>query len=174
MLTIGLEQPHDAAAIEQLLDASFGPSRNVKTVYRLRDGVDPLPELSFVAHLDGAFCGTLRFWPIWVGETPALLLGPIAVDGTLRSVGIGQKLMAHGLEEARRLGHKVVILVGDLDYYQRMGFSREGAENLVMPGWVDRQRLLVRGLVPGALDGLSGRILNARGEWVEDEARAVA
>ena len=42
------ETPEDRDDIERLLDLAFGPDRAGKTVYRLREGVEPIPELCTV------------------------------------------------------------------------------------------------------------------------------
>ncbi|TDP48272.1 putative N-acetyltransferase YhbS [Zavarzinia compransoris] len=163
MTTLMQERPEDGPAIETLIDASFGGDRFKKTVYKFRDGVPPVPELCFVAYDRGRLVGSLRFWPILIaGKTEAILLGPLAVDGSRRGQGIGAALMWHGLAEAQRQGHRIVILVGDYDYYVKFGFRREPCVRLDLPGWVDRKRFLARALVPGAVDNLAGMI----GKWV--------
>jgi hypothetical protein len=62
--------------------------------------------------------------PIVIGDTPALLLGPLIVEPVFRSQGIGEALAARSLEAARDAGARLVILVGDEPYYARMGFKR--------------------------------------------------
>jgi hypothetical protein len=85
---IRLEQPGDAARVEALNAESFGPGRFAKSAYRLREGVDPVAALSFVAveMVDGAEAlrGSVRFWPVRVGGHEELLLGPLAVHGSQR------------------------------------------------------------------------------------------
>ena len=87
---------------------------------------------------------------------PALLLGPLAVDPSLKNAGIGSALMRHAIAEARRLGHRAILLVGDAPYYGRFGFSAEKTGSLAMPGPYERHRLLALELVAGALDGACG------------------
>jgi len=158
------EEPRHAADIESLLVEGFGPDRHRKTVYRLREGVAPIDALCLVAEAeDGTLRGTLRFWPVDIvgpagGRVPALLLGPIAVAGGLRKTGVGSLLMRAGLERARALGHRIVLLVGDESYYGRFGFRRELAERLALPGPVEIERFLALELVEGALDGVSGMV----------------
>ncbi|WP_114393221.1 GNAT family N-acetyltransferase [Oleisolibacter albus] len=163
-MNITLEQPAHAGAIEALLDTSFGPKRNKKTVYRLRRNVAPIADLSFVA-IDTDAAGqeqvvaSIRYWPILLGgTTPALLLGPIAVAEAWRSQGLGGRLIRHSLARAAELGHAIVILVGDAPYYVRFGFSREKTLALALPGPVDPARFLGLELVPGALDGVTGMV----------------
>ncbi len=158
------ERPEDTGQIELLLDKAFGPGRFAKTAYRLREGVGFIPDLSLVAWEDGVMRGSLRYWPIEIGDTrtSAILLGPLAVDPEQRGRGIALRLMELSLEKAAALGHRIVVLVGDEPYYARVGFSAAAARGLRMPGPVDRTRLLARELVPGALNGISGLIHKAR------------
>lgn len=162
-LEISPELPDHTAAIEQLLDLSFGPGRFAKTAYRLREGVDPVPDLSFIAMAGGELRASLRFWPaVIAGKWDALMLGPLAVDPARRGKGIGLDIMRHGLDAARAAGHSRVILVGDAPYYAKVGFSRAPAEGLILPGPVDPDRLLAMALRPGAMKGVSGRIGKTR------------
>src|SRR5712671_5904394 len=112
MWEIRAESASDDAAVERLVDAGFGPGRFAKTAYRLREGVAPDARLSFVAEnpRPAVLLGAVRFWPVIVGQSLALLLGPLAVDPKLRGRGIGIALMQRGLEEARVLGFESVVL----------------------------------------------------------------
>lgn len=161
MFDIQRERPEDRGQIEHLLDLAFGPDRFTKTVYRLREGVAPVADLCFVAREGGVMRGSLRFWPIRIESIPALLLGPLAVDPAHRGRGAGIALMRHALDLARQAGHRIVVLVGDEPYYARVGFSRERARHLRLPGPVDEARLLALDLVPGALDQVGGMIAPA-------------
>ena len=153
------ERPRDAAAREALLDASFGPSRFAKTCERLREGRLAAEGLSLVAVDGAAVVGTLRFWHVECGRTPALMLGPLAVAASHRSAGIGGALITHGLRRAARLGHGGVVLVGDAPYYARFGFARAPVERLALPGPVDLARFLGLELRPGGFAGARGRVV---------------
>ncbi len=153
------ERPRDAAAREALLDASFGPSRFSKTCERLREGRVAAEDLSLVAVDGTALVGTLRFWHVECGSSPALMLGPLAVATGHRSAGIGGALIVHGLRRATKLGHGGVVLVGDAPYYARFGFARAPVEHLVLPGPVDPSRFLGVELRPGGLAGARGRVV---------------
>ena len=155
-----VEQTEDhAAAIERLLDIAFGPDRQDKTVYRLREGVAPAPGLSFVIENADGLAATLRFWPVALPNgAAALLLGPIAVRPDLAGKGYGKGLMRHGIAKARAAGWTAILLVGDEPYYGPLGFSRAAAEKLQLPGPVDPERFLAIELVPGALEGVAGMV----------------
>ena len=66
----------------------------------------------------------MRLTPVRIGETPALLLGPLTIEPPFRDRGIGKALIERALEEARDKGHRLVVLVGDEPYYGKSGFKR--------------------------------------------------
>ena len=159
------ESPADIAAREALLDRAMGPGRKRKSSEKLRRGRRPSEGLAFVARAaDGRIVGSVRLWDVAVGEDgrPALLLGPLAVDPSLKNAGIGSALMQHAIFEAERLGHAAILLVGDAPYYERFGFSADKTGSLSMPGPYERRRFLALELVTGALDGAKG-VLKAAG-----------
>jgi predicted N-acetyltransferase YhbS len=161
MVTITPETAADLPVREALLDRAFGRTeRRRKTSERLRDGRLPAEGLAFSArNCKGRLIGTLRLWDITAGSAgPALLLGPLAIDCAYQKRGIGAKLMRHALAQAKKLGHKTVLLVGDAPYYGRFGFSRDCVEGLSLPGPVELQRFLGLELEAGALKGAEGLI----------------
>lgn len=158
-MNIVVETAAHEAAVDKMVAEAFGPDRFAKTVYRLRDGVAPIPSLSLVMTDGEEIVGTLRFWPILIGgTTPALLLGPLVAAADRQGEGIGTRLMQEGLARAAAEGHRIVVLVGDEPYYVRFGFTRAFARRLKLPGWVDRKRFLARELAAGAMAGVSGMI----------------
>ena len=159
MITIRQERAADIAARETLLDNAFGTTREAKTSERLREGRLAAEGLSFVAVENGRIIGTIRLWDISAGPgRPALLLGPLAVEETARKRGIGASLMTRALREARKLGHRAVLLVGDAPYYERFGFKAAATGGLWLPGPYERERFLALALVPGALAGAAGTV----------------
>jgi predicted N-acetyltransferase YhbS len=161
-ITIAPEKPSDAQAIERLHERTFGPGRFVLSAYRLREHVDHLLELSFTAHIGTLLVGSVRQLPVCVGDTRALLLGPLTVEQPFRQHGIGRTLMERSITGARDKGHRLILLVGDFAYYNRLGFNKVTKGRATMPGPVDYSRLLVAELVDGAFEGVSGAI---RPDW---------
>ncbi|SLN34775.1 GNAT family N-acetyltransferase [Oceanibacterium hippocampi] len=168
MYTLLHERPDDSAQIETLLDRAFGPNRYSKTVYRLREGVAPLGGLSLVARSGmapelGPLLGTIRYWPIRIGvdgpaPVAAAMLGPIAIEPERRGEGIGVALIQRSLTLARWFGHRIVMLVGDPEYYNRFGFVPARPYGLELPGPVEDRRFLVQPLFAGAMEGVTGMI----------------
>lgn len=152
------ERPEDQALVDALIDRAFGPGRYVKTAERLREGARPRRDLSLVAWADGEAVGCVRMWPIHVGEHPAVLLGPFAVDDAWRSRGLGGQLIEAACAAAKQAGVGVVLLVGDAPYFQKLGFEQVPPGRAVLPGPVDGRRVLWRALKPGALNGVAGAV----------------
>jgi predicted N-acetyltransferase YhbS len=159
-----------AGAVERLYDDVFGPARFHKASYQFRDGVAPVRALSWVA-LEGGrpgidrpgndrLVGAIRYWPILIGESghPALLLGPLAIAQDRAGKGIGRALMFKTLDLAAQLGHDLVLLVGDVEYYQRFGFVPATPHGFVMPGESRPDRLQVAPLKDNVLGRIAGEV----------------
>lgn len=161
-LTILAETVNDAQAIERLHERTFGPGRYVLSAYRLREQIDHVLDLSFIARIGTLMVGSVRLLPICVGDTPALLLGPLTVEPPFRDRGVGRALLDRALKDAKSRGHRLIVLVGDESYYSRVGFKKIPKAQVTMPGPVDPARLLVCELEPGAFEGVGGAI---RPDW---------
>jgi predicted N-acetyltransferase YhbS len=161
-LTILPETADDAAAIERLHERTFGPGRYVLTAYRLREGRGHQPDLSFTARVGTLLIGSNRLTPVCIGDVKALMLGPLTVEPPFRSRGVAKALIERALAEAKKQGHRLVLLVGDEPYYGRFGFKRVPRRQVAMPGPVNPARLLVLELVEGAFEGVTGTV---RPDW---------
>jgi predicted N-acetyltransferase YhbS len=157
--TIRNERASDVIAREALLDVCFGANRDVRPCQRLRDGFAPAEGLAFSATAHGRLIGSVRLWHVGAGGASVLLLGPLAVDPSCRSLGVGKALMRRALAAAKARKHNAVILLGDAPYYTRFGFSALKTGELSLPGPFERDRLLGLELRHGALDGAAGVIV---------------
>jgi len=163
-LTIMPETPDDVLAIERLHERTFGPGRHAKTAYRLREQVLHRLDLSFTARIGTLLIGSVRLSPIRIGDTKALLLGPLTIEPPFRERGIGQALIERALAQARANGHRLVILVGDEAYYAKASFKPIPPGRVMLPGPVDPARVLAAELVAGALADVSGMIRGSTDE----------
>lgn len=154
----------DSHLVEQLLDRAFGPDRQKRTAYRVREGTEYLPPLSFAALDENEMLvGTIQAWPVALTDTdgrphPMLMIGPVAVLPERQGEGFGRALMAaqqSALEPATPLPQ---MLIGDAEYYSKFGFSAEHTSGWTMPGPWERERLLVRTENPAILprEGMLG------------------
>lgn len=160
-MELGQERAEDWWEVEGLYDLCFAPGREALSSYRLRDGVDPVPELClWLRDETGALVAAIRHWPVWVGDRPALLLGPVAVHPTRQGEGLAGILIHESLARAAAAGWTRVMLVGDEPYYRRFGFSR--LEGVSMPPPTNPDRVLGHELVKGAWNGVRGRVTRMR------------
>ena len=106
--------------------------------------------------------GHILFTRVTVTEAgvarPALALAPMAVLPAFQNRGVGSALVRRGLEEARALGHRVVIVLGHPRYYPRFGFRPARPLGIRSPFDAPADAFLVLGLEAGALDGLRGLV----------------
>lgn len=155
-------------AIDDLLDAAFGPDRHGRTAYRIRAGTRWLPHLSFaMVEEDGRLVGSLQSWPVALldptgGQTPLVMVGPVAVDPAVQGEGHGRALMDALVAAARARRADTLMMIGDPEYYGRFwGFSAEGTGEWDVPGPFERRRLLalsVDGRTVGGAGMLGSRV----------------
>ena len=161
-ITIREETPADRAAIFEVNLRAFGQPAEATLVDALRRDGDFIPELSLVAVREGTVVGHILFPPVTIesktGSVPALALGPMAVLPELQHRGIGSLLVKEGLAACKRLGHRIVIIVGHPGYYQRFGFTPARAHGIEAPFPVPDEAFMVIALAEWSLEGIHGTV----------------
>jgi predicted N-acetyltransferase YhbS len=151
------ETSQDWWEVEALYDLCFAPGREALSSYRLRDGVPPVAQLCLIARdTEEILAGAIRYWPVRVGQTKALLLGPVAVHPTRQGEGLGGLLIRKSMAIASDLGWSRVILVGDAPYYSRFGFSK--LTGVDMPPPTNPDRILGYAVETGVWENISGKV----------------
>ena len=151
-------------AVEDLLDAAFGSDRFGRTAYRIREGADAVPELSFAGVEDGALVGTIQCWPVAHRAadgtvTPLVMVGPVAVRPDAQRGGHGRTLMAHMLDAAQTKADGGLMMIGDPEYYGRFfGFAADATGEWELPGPFEKRRLLARAVNGHGLPTAAGMI----------------
>ncbi len=150
----------DPALVEELLDRAFEPGRHKRTAYRIREGMDWLPGLSFAAiDADGYLVGTIQSWPVALTDAdgrahPMVMVGPVAVVPERQGEGYGQALMLALIGALDQRAPLPLVMIGDAEYYGRFfGFTAAPTQQWQVPGPVDHKRLLVRCDNPAVLPG---------------------
>lgn len=154
----------DTALVEQLLDAAFEPERRTRTAYKVREGMDWLPNLSFAAlDDDDMLAGTIQCWPVALTDAdgrmhPMIIVGPVAVMPHLQGEGFGKALMTASLTAIDPRAPLPQVLIGDPEYYERFGFSAAATAGWKLPGPYEQHRLLCRTANPAVLpqEGMLG------------------
>lgn len=153
---ISLEQLQHHEAVENLAAEAFGPGRFTRSAFRLRENVAHEDGLSFVVHAGNNLVGSVKLTRIRIGDQEALLLGPLVVAPSHKNTGIGKLLMETSVAAARKTKFGVILLVGDLPYYQRFGFEKVKHGQIQLPGPADPDRILICPLKSGSAESYCG------------------
>jgi putative acetyltransferase len=151
------------AVYEVNLQAFGGREAEPGLVEAIRASESFIPELSLVAMEDEQVVGHILFSRIHIetdrGPISALALAPMAVLPGRQNQGIGSELVRHGLEECKRIGFEIGIVLGHPNFYPRFGFSAELAKDLECPFGDAGRAWMALEMIPGALRGLRGRVV---------------
>jgi putative acetyltransferase len=162
VLTLRAESPEDQPPIFRVNREAFGRDAEARLVDALRASPAFIPDLSLVALEGSEPVGHVLFTRLTIRDAGAvhraLALAPLAVLPRHQNRGVGSALVRRGLEEARRLGHGVVIVVGHPSYYPRFGFQPAEPLGLRAPFEVRADAFLVLGLHRAALHGVRGDV----------------
>jgi len=169
---IRLETPDDYAEVDELTREAFWafwePDRKIcdehLLVHRLRTVSSFVPELDFVAELDGNIVGHIIYSKSKIVdaaglEHETLTFGPLSVHPEYQNMGIGKALMLHSFVEAKRLGYRAVLIFGHPDYYPRVGFGRAADFGITASDGKSYDAFMAYPLYDGALDGIRGRYI---------------
>lgn len=132
-------------------------------VHTLRRHADFIPELDYVALVDGRIVGNIMYTrAVLIGEDGERLeiasFGPVSVLPAYQRQGIGSRLIRHSLPAARRLGFGAVAIYGDPHNYCKHGF-RNGKDLGISDGNGDYPHgLLALELAPGLLSRRQWRL----------------
>ena len=154
----------DSHLVEQLLDRAFGPERHKRTAYKVREGTQYLPPLSFAAlDEEDLLVGTIQAWPVALTDPagrphPMLMIGPVAVLPERQGEGFGRALMAAQASAIDPASPLPQMLIGDAAYYNKFGFTADYTAGWTMPGPFEPERLLVKSANPAVLprEGMLG------------------
>ena len=159
-----LESKKDHIEVERLLDLVFTPRRKLLSSYQLRNSANKVDNLSYVIKDNSKkVVGSIRFWKIKVDShsSKGLLLGPLAVHPIYHSEGLGEKLVLNGIEKAHSDNWDWIVLVGDLAYYSKFGFSKNPTRGISIGNGLDNSRLLGLDINDGFLEAAVGSLIEA-------------
>lgn len=127
-------------------------------VHVMRGHEDFIPELDFVLELDGRVIGNIMYTKARLvdesGEEKEILtFGPVSVAPGYQRRGYGKMLMEHSFGKAVSLGYDVIVIFGSPANYVSSGFKSCKKFNICLEDGSFPAAMMVRELVPGALDG---------------------
>lgn len=158
-ITIRRESPTDFASVRNLHREAFKSEVEGMLVDELRECDKRC--ISLIAEDGGLVVGHVLFSSVTIRTDAKSIrvqsLAPMAVLPVWQRKGIGSQLVQAGLDECRRQGETIVLVLGHPDFYPRFGFSATLAAPLESPfgsgpAWMALE------LVPGALSEIVGRV----------------
>ncbi|HRN94665.1 MAG TPA: N-acetyltransferase [Chitinophagales bacterium] len=162
-LNIQQETAQDFNAVFELNKLAFGQENEPKLVELLRKSSAFIPELSLVAWFQNQIVGHILFTKIKIvnneNDTESLALAPMAVLPEFRQKGIGGQLVNSGIEEAKELGYKSIIVLGHEHYYPKFGFEPAEKWNIKSPYDVPANVFMALELTPNGLENTSGLVV---------------
>lgn len=162
-ITIRNERKEDYRAVEEMTREAFynlyvpGCSEHY-LVHTMRNHPDFVPELDFVLEADGQLAGNIMYTKAKLtdqeGNTKDILtFGPLTVAPQHQRRGYGKMLMAHSFQKALEMEYDTVVIFGGPKNYVTSGFVSCKKLNVSLEGEIYPASLLVKELVPGALEG---------------------
>lgn len=166
-MIIRQETKEDFKEIYKLVKNAFETARvsNGKEqdyVNELRASSKYIPELALVVEEQKRLIGHIMLTKFSIKNPnknlKPLLLGPICVMLGYRNEKIGENLINKSLEIAKEIGYNCVFLVGDPNYYYRMGFRQAIEYGIKCEDKIESKYVLAIELVPGTLKDAKGTI----------------
>lgn len=177
-ITIRQETHKDYKDIISLILRSFSEGTNysdgtdvLALVEEIRVSEYYIPELSFVAELDGKIVGHFLFsrFPLsqaksggHIENDDIVILAPVSVHADYFHKHIGATMLTMGIQKVKEYGAKGIIVEGDYHFYNRIGF-RTSSEFHIYPTSgipMDEPRcMMCQETSKGSLDGISGYVV---------------
>lgn len=163
MITIRNEKPQDYKIVEDMTRKAFynqympGCFEHY-LVHIMREHEDFIPELDFVAELDGKIIGNIMYTKARLidqnkNEKQILTFGPVCVLPEYQRMGYEKMLIEHSFERAKQLGYDTIVIFGSPANYVSRGFVCCKKHNVCLENGKYPAAMLVKELIPGALDG---------------------
>lgn len=165
-IVVRQETPIDYPSVYNINIAAFKHGEEAKLVDRLRSSSTFIPELSLVACVDNNVVGYILFTKINIvgngDNRESLALAPVSVLPEWQKRGIGSILINRGLELAKELGYKSVIVLGHEDYYPRFGFSPTNKWGIKPPFNIPEKLFFGLELEENAFANLDGTVVYSK------------
>lgn len=136
------EQKKDYRITEQLTRDAFwnkyvpGASEHY-LVHTMRTHPDYVKNLSYVLEVDGIIRGAIFYTHSHIIQAdgtklPTITFGPICIDPNWQNQGLGRKLIEFSLAKATVGGYAAVMILGDWNFYEHIGFKRGKCYGVMM------------------------------------------
>ena len=183
-INLRLETPNDWYEVESLTRKAFWDDAVFRTtglgcnehylITGLRKSMEFIPELDYVAEVDGEIVGNVMFSHAYVEKYDGsrhnvINFGPLSVLPEYQKKGVGSALMRHTLKKAAKMGFGAVIFYGHPTYYPRFGFKEANSFGIKTATGRTHPALMAMELHYGDLDGIEGRFIESPWFHVDGE-----
>lgn len=178
-VTIRPEERRDYRSIVSLILRSFreGTSYSdgtdvVALVEEIRVSPYYIPELSFVAEMDGQIVGHFLFSRFPLAPTPAggcrctdtgiVMLAPVSVHADYFRRGIGTAMLTQGIEAVRKAGFRGITVEGNFNFYHKVGFRTSSEFGIYPTSGYPMQEprcMMAQETFPGSMAGIHGYVV---------------
>ena len=170
-IVLRLEREDDWREVELLTREAFWRKERIEKIgvgcdehylaHTLRTAPEFVPELDFVAEVDGRLVGNVMYSMAYVllpdgTRHDVLNLGPLSILPEFQKQGVGSALMRHSLKTAARSGYGAVIFFGHPSYYPRFGFKEAKEFNITTCNGNNFPAFMAMELIYGDLNGIKG------------------
>ncbi len=162
-IVIRNESKADYREVEELTREAFwnvhAPGCNEHyLVHVMRGHDDFIPELDFVAEIDGKIVGNILYTKAKLvdengNEKVVLTFGPISVLPEYQRKGIGRALLNHSFNKALESGYDAIVIFGNPGNYVTCGFKSCKKYNVCAGNDYFPTAMLVKELKAGIFDG---------------------
>ena len=127
-------------------------------IHIMRDHPDFIPELDFVAELDGQVIGNVMYTRATLTDEGGavkdiLTFGPVCIASEHQRKGYGRQLLEHSFRLAAELGWEVIVIFGSPANYVGRGFKSCKKFNVCLENGKFPSAMMVKKLKEGTLDG---------------------
>ena len=172
------ENPKDYKDIISLILRSFkeGTSYSdgtdiVALIEEIRGSKYYIPELSFVAELDGKIVGHFLFSHFPLSKTPEgeyidsndiVMLAPVSVHADYFHKHVGVTMLTLGIQKVREYGYKGITVEGDFHFYNQVGFKTSSEYHIFPTSGYPMEEprcMMCQETYEGSLDGIQGYVV---------------
>jgi len=172
------ETPKDYKDIISLVLRSFQEGTNysdgtdiVALIEEIRGSEYYIPELSFVAELDGKIVGHFLFSHFPLSKTASgehvdskaiVMLAPVSVHADYFHKHVGTTMLTLGIQKVGEAGFKGITVEGDYHFYNRVGFKTSAEYNIYPTSghpMNEPRCMMCQETFDGSLEGIQGYIV---------------
>lgn len=130
-----------------------------------------VPQLDFVMEREGELIGQVIYVRSEIlcddgTRLPILTFGPIGIAPAFKRQGYGKILLDYSMEKAKELGAGALAITGNILFYGKSGFVPAKTKGVRYADDPEASYFLIKELIPGFLDGVSGSYKDPEGYFV--------